>query len=485
MVLRTPVNPKSTESIGFRRIFTFWAPLAATWLMMSIEGPYVAAIIARLADPTVNLAAYGVAFSFAFIFEAPIIMVMTASNALVADRHSFLKLRRFVYTLNALLSGTVAVAVIPPLFRFVTDRLIGLPADVARLTHIATALLVLWPAAIGYRRFYQGILVRHHMPRRVAYGTLVRLVAMSVSAVVLAALTRIPGACIGSLALLTGVVSEAVASRVMARHLVHDLLHGDPTGGSTARRAPAGDRETTPLTTRHIIEFYYPLALTSLLAIAVNPLVTFFLGRSRSALDSLAVLPVITGFVFLFRSGAIAYQEVAVALIGPGRRNEEPIARAASVLAAISALTLAAILFTPAALFYFGRLSGLPPALAQFALWPARVLALVPAFDYLLVFQRSRLSLARQTRVITVAAAIEATIVAAGVFVGTALMALVGALAATCALFAGRVAGNLFLLWPGKATAIARATAGEGLTEADTGIASEGFGAPIVSDDGS
>ena len=148
------------------------------------------------------------------------------------------------------------------MFRFVTDRLIGLPPDVARLTHISTALLVLWPAAIGYRRFYQGILVRHHMPRRVAYGTVVRLLAMSVSAVALAILTRIPGASIGSLALLCGVVTEAAASRWMARKVVHQLLH---------EKRPAVPA-AAPLTRAQILAFYYPLALTSLLTIAVNRL---------------------------------------------------------------------------------------------------------------------------------------------------------------------------------------------------------------------
>jgi hypothetical protein len=450
------------EHIGFRRILAFWLPLAATWLMMAVEGPYVAAIIARLADPTVNLAAYGVAFSFAFIAEAPVIMVMTASNTLVGDRDSFLKLRRFVYALNTILSGGVAVAIIPPLFRFATDRLIGLPPDVARLTHIATALLVLWPAAIGYRRFYQGILVRHHMPRRVAYGTVVRLLSMSVSAVALALVAPIPGACIGSLALLTGVIAEAVASRWMARHVVHELLHPVPFALSLSKgerdvRASTSSARTEvaagALTTRQIFAFYYPLALTSLLVIGVNPLVTFFLGRSRSALESLAVLPVITGLVFLFRSGAIAYQEVAVALMGPARQNERPIARVALALATASALALVAILFTPLAGIYFARLSGLPADLARFAVWPARVLALVPALDYLLTFQRSRLILARRTRVITVAAAIEATTVIVGLVIGVSLLNLVGALAATCALLAGRLAGNLFLLVPPRAAA--------------------------------
>jgi len=67
------------------------------------------------------------------------------------------------------------------------------------------------------RRFYQGILVRHRQPRRVAYGTVVRLAAMSVAAIALAAWTPLPGAYVGSLALALGVVAEAAASRFMAR----------------------------------------------------------------------------------------------------------------------------------------------------------------------------------------------------------------------------------------------------------------------------
>ncbi|MCK4558957.1 MAG: hypothetical protein KAV45_04180 [Calditrichia bacterium] len=40
-----------------RKISIFWLPLAATWLMMAFEGPFLAAIIARLAEPKFNLAA--------------------------------------------------------------------------------------------------------------------------------------------------------------------------------------------------------------------------------------------------------------------------------------------------------------------------------------------------------------------------------------------------------------------------------------------
>ncbi len=432
---RTSVKPvaSNVSPLGTRTIFAFWVPLAATWLMMAVEGPYVAAIIARLADATRNLAAYGIAFSFAFMAEAPIIMMMTAANALVSDRQALVTLRRFAFLLNAALTACMVIGVLPPVFRFVAVRLIGLPPDLAHLTHVATAFLVLWPASIGYRRFYQGILVRHHMPRRVAYGTLVRLTTMSVVAAGLALLTTLPGAYIGSLSLGSGVIAEAAASRWMARQIVARLL---------ASREAADQS----LTMREISRFYFPLMLTALFTIIVNPLVTFFLGRSRSPIESLAVLPVVTGLVFIFRSGAIAYQEVAVALAGGDLQRERRIARVAFELAAISALALAGVLFTPLGRVWFTRVSGLSADLAEFALWPARVLALVPALDYLLSVQRALLVLGRRTRVITAGTAVEATAIVVVLGVGIGALDLVGAMAAAAAILIGRLSGNLLLV---------------------------------------
>jgi len=432
---RTVTSPPSgppAPALRTRTVLTFWAPLAATWLMMAVEGPYVAAIIARLADPTRNLAAYGVAFTFAFMAEAPIIMMMTAANALVADRQSLVALRRFAFRLNAGLTLAMAAGLTPPVFRFVTDRVIGLPPDLAGLTHVATALLLPWPAAIGYRRFYQGILVRHHQPRRVAYGTVVRLVTMSLAAAGLAVWTDLAGAYIGSLSLCAGVLAEAAASRWMARAIVSRLLAD-------------GDSAKAPLTARDISRFYLPLALTSLLAIAVNPLLTFFLGRSRSPIESLAVLPVVMGLVFVFRSGAIAYQEVAVALCGSDSGRERTIARVAFQLAGLSAAALGGLLFTPLASGWFTRVAGLPPSLAELAIRSARVMALVPALDYALALQRALLVLARRTRVITAASAVEVTTIAVVLAAGISKLDLVGATAAATSILAGRLAGNLFL----------------------------------------
>ena len=257
-----------------RRIVAFWAPLAATWLMMSAEGPFLTALMARLPEAKFNLAAFGVAFSLAMLVEAPIIMIMSAAAALVHGRASFLALRRFLYSLNGAITAFMLVLLAPPVFRAVAQGAMGLPADVAALAHLGLALLLPWPAAIGYRRFYQGVLIRQGETRLVAYGTVVRLATMAAGGGALYAWTALPGIAVGAAALSLGVVCEAAASRVMAGRAVRRVLAG-PDG--------------PPLPLAAIARFYYPLArfaaapaaatAAALVALAFSPLAALWLGK--------------------------------------------------------------------------------------------------------------------------------------------------------------------------------------------------------------
>ena len=173
---------------------------------MSVEGPFLAAVIARMVEPKFNLAAYGVAFSFALIIEAPIILIMSAATALVKEKHSFFKLRNFTYSINIIITVVMLVFLIPPIFYFVVEGLIGLPKNVADLTYIATIVLLPWPGAIGYRRFYQGILIRYNHTRKVAYGTVIRLTSMAITALGFYLFTEVPGVVVGASALSVAVI---------------------------------------------------------------------------------------------------------------------------------------------------------------------------------------------------------------------------------------------------------------------------------------
>jgi len=100
-----------------RRIIRTWWPLAASWLLMGLEGPAISAVIARLANPEINLAAYGgVVFPLALFIEAPIIMLLAASTALSTDWNSYRKLRTYMHSMSIGLSLLHVAIAFTPLF---------------------------------------------------------------------------------------------------------------------------------------------------------------------------------------------------------------------------------------------------------------------------------------------------------------------------------------------------------------------------------
>lgn len=426
-----------------RTIALFWAPLAATWVMMAAEGPFLAAIIARLPSPEFNLGAYGVAFALAILIEAPVIMLMSAATSLVKDRISYLKMRNFS---RGLILGTtllLLIVLVPGVYRWLTETLLQLPTEVADLTYGALWFFLPWPSAIGYRRFLQGVLIRAGKTRLVAMGTLIRLFAMTVAALLGYLLLDIPGAWIGGLALGTGVTVEAIAARFMAAETVRELLAEETDSGYTART----------VTYRAIATFYLPLALTSMIGLTIQPLLTFFMGRSVAPVESLAVYPVVHSLSFFFRSMGFAYQDAAIALIGEQFEHYRELRRFCFTLGAVATAGLALVAFTPLFQLWFITLSGLTPELTSFALIPARIIVPLPFLSVLLSFQRAILVEGRRTQHITWASVIEVTAVAVLFLTLGFGFEVVGATAAFTAFLGGRLLSTVYLA-PGCASVL-------------------------------
>ena len=419
------------ERLTYRRIFLFWGPLALTWLMMAVEQPVLIAFIARLNEAKYNLAAFGIAGSFAMIIESPIIMLMSASTALVSGQNSYKKLKNFTDILNAGITFIQLVFLIPPVFNFIVIDLMEVPVEVARIAHIALIIFIPWAASIGYRRFYQGILIRNNLTRRVTYGTIVRL-----SVIVLVGLllftAGVEGAYVGAGAMTLAVLSEAIATRIMVSRTLKTLINKE-------------DHENGNLNLRSITKFYYPLALTSILSLGVHPFVTFFLGRSFMAVESLAVLPVVSSLVFIFRSLGLSYQEVNIALIGKDKQNYRVLRNFAVYLGLVVTVLISVLAFTPLADLWFINVSGLSKELADLSYLPLKLMIILPALTVLLNFQRSSLIINGTTGPISVATAIELIGIVVVLLICVVFMNLIGVVAASLAFIIGRCMSNLYL----------------------------------------
>ena len=98
---------------------------------MSAELPAISAVIARLADPKIHLAAYGaVVFPIALIIEAPIINLLAASTALSKDWDSYVKLRRVMMLGGAALTFLHVLIAFTPLYYIVVQDVIGAPGEI-------------------------------------------------------------------------------------------------------------------------------------------------------------------------------------------------------------------------------------------------------------------------------------------------------------------------------------------------------------------
>ena len=124
--------------------------------MMAVEGPFLAAVIARLAEPKQNLAAYGVAFAIAIVIEAPVIMILSAATALADGDEAFRKLRNFTYALNVGITVGMLLLLLTPAFDLLALEVIGLPPTVAGLTRGALLLLL---SFVWLNRRIPGVLI--------------------------------------------------------------------------------------------------------------------------------------------------------------------------------------------------------------------------------------------------------------------------------------------------------------------------------------
>jgi O-antigen/teichoic acid export membrane protein len=423
---------KNNEELTYKKIFIFWIPLALTWLMMSVEGPFLAAIIARLANEKENLAAFGIAFSFGLILESPIIMLMSTSVALVKNNQTYQKLKKFTNVLNFSITFGLIILIIPQVFYFITMDLIGLNKEIAELTHLATILLLPWPAAIGYRRFYQGILIKHGQTKKVTIGTTARLIFMGTTALILYH-NDVRGALVGAASLSVGVTMESIATRFMANAIVKDLINHNL------------EETDETISQKEIIKFYYPLALTPFIALSAQPLVTFFLGKSHYPIESLAVMPVVGSMTFIFRSLGLSFQEVIIALAGEKFKNYKMIRNFSIGLGIFSFIGLAIITFTPLSDIWFEKVAGLNNDLFNFAILPAQIMTFIPPLTVLIAFQRGILVIGKHTGNISVSTTIEVIGIFVIMFIAIKFTVFPGAVIAAAAFLIGRILANIFL----------------------------------------
>lgn len=428
---QTAVHGKAGE-LTLRQVWLSWWPLAASWILMGLELPTVSAIMARLVDPKISLAAYGgIVFPLSMIVEAPIIMLLSASTALCKDRQSYQLLRRFMILMGVGLTAAHILIVLTPLYGLVIGGLIGAPQEIRGPARIGLIIMTPWTWSIAYRRLQQGVLIRFGRSHLVGIGTGIRLGTNIFVLAIGYLIGTLPGIVVGSAAVASGVVAEAIYAGITVRPVL---------------RGPVRDAvaQETPLTMRGFLHFYIPLAMTPLIALIAAPIGSASMSRMPRALDSLAVWPVISGLGFMLRSVGIAFNEVVVALLDrPGAVRA--LKRFALIIGFSTSAILLVVAATPTAGYYFGRLSALSPSLTLLAMQGIWLSVLMPGLGVMQSWRQGILVHTHQTRAITEAVIIYLLVNGVLLGIGIHLERITGLFVALAAITIGNIAQILWL----------------------------------------
>jgi hypothetical protein len=382
--------------LALRRIFKVWWPLAASWLLMGMELPILSAFVARLAEPKINLAAYGgIVFPLALIIEAPVIMLLAASTALSKDWASYQKLRNYMLVSGGLLTALHLFTALTPFYYVVAVDILGAPPEIIEPARIGLIIMTPWTWTIAYRRLNQGVMIRFGHSNIIGVGTGVRL-TMDISVLVVGYLLKLPGIVVATTAVAASVTAEAIYIGFRVQPVLRAELKPAPV------IKPA-------LTYRAFSAFYFPLVMTSLLTLLIQPLGSAALGRMPLALESLAVWPVVSGFIFMLRSMGVAFNEVVVALVDEPRSTRS-LRRFTIILSSVTTAIIVLIAATPLSRLWLQDISALPPALfilARNGLW---IGLLLPGLNALQSWYQGVLLNSGKTRGISEAVAIFLTV---------------------------------------------------------------------------
>jgi Na+-driven multidrug efflux pump len=378
-----------------KKIFLFWLSLASTTFFMALEGPICTAVISRLADSELNLAAFGVALAFALLFQSPVLRIMSLPLMFVKDRQSYLSLRRFVLVVCSINCLVFFSVLTEPFYSNVVVTSLGIKPELRDLVRAGLLVWSIFPLLNGLRRFYQGILLCAHEPKKIAVGTFIRLVTLSVVILFLSYTGIKNGVLLGVIATGSGMLVELLVSAFFARVQVGKFMAVEEAHG------------TINLTNSTILKAFIPLSVSTIVALSGGAILSAFTARGQLSIESLALLPVVFGLLNPFSWSAFAAQDTTHALISRGKYSYDTVRRFSVLIGLMLSLILFVVGHSPLSEYYYLMFNHLPENLYSLTPFPTLVIVFIPFTIAVKNFYRGVIIARGNTRLLLISESFE------------------------------------------------------------------------------
>ena len=285
-----------------RQLIQLWQqfiPLSLSDVTMALGDPLTTTTLAHLPDPRTNIAAVGVAKAIAIFCESPIIMLLHTSNALAPTQASRQALWKFALIASGAMSLLLALTTIPAVFAIVGEGWLGVSPSLSGTVRSVLTIAILWPLAIGWRRYFQGLLIHSGQSYAVAQAGIVRLLVVGI--ILAGGFTlKTNGAVVAGMSLVWGVIAEAVAVTYLARKL-----------GATKLPELISTPEL-PQDVAGVWKFYAPLGGTMMLVWGARAALVGIVARAEDGAIALVAWPAAWGLVLVIANSTRMVQQIII-----------------------------------------------------------------------------------------------------------------------------------------------------------------------------
>lgn len=283
---RNQLSPR----ISPRRLLLFYAPLAATPLIISSTHTIIYAALARLPLPELSIAIFSVVRSFTNAIKAPALISSQISTALADSRQSYLRTSAFSWSLAGFFFLILFLLGYTPLGGIFLRTVMGISSPEAiSVAYRAMRITTFLPLVEVLRNSNRGLLISRERTLAITSATACRFVAIIAFVHIALRGSSMPGIEVAALSWTGGILIEG--SIVLASLF---FRYGSPAAATD----DAVRRNASEPTFGYIFRFFAPLAFMVALRAALEPFVQA--GIARGAPDpthALAVFGITWGLV--------------------------------------------------------------------------------------------------------------------------------------------------------------------------------------------
>lgn len=391
------------SKVSLREQLSFYIPLILTSILMMSTHSLFNAALARLPSPAIYLSAYAVSKSVLSVLKSPMVMVRQTVSALVTDKQSYHKVKKFIMAGVTVVVLLLAVVSLTSIGHWIFKSIMGLRGESLAKAVIILRVFIFFPVVSTLKNFMHGISIKYEITPIFTVATIFRVIyVMSIVIFVDKIVAYIPASIIAGLLFLGALAVEGAVMWIGVKLVVGDIA-GNLDQIRQEKPDIADENPQNNMSYKMILLFFYPLAITSIMKFMTNPIIN--MGLARTVRPEIAISAFAVGWYLglIFMSPLFMFHQVPINFIGyRGHSNLKEIKRFGVIIGIFLTLIFLIVGFTDIGYYLTRDVIGATEEISKLAVDVLKIMIIYPLIRVVLEYYWGILMKNQMTKYISI-----------------------------------------------------------------------------------